>query len=283
MDSDLRGYNMAGEEDLPPESSANLPALRPQGAQLEVIRPGSRLVSRIAGDAYRHLPSPSEKLWRVGDYEVNEQSYRQIMIWLDQIRVAGHDMTVEQFVKNNVNLVNDFWIERIRIVDFNITILDLSNSPNLTRLICSRNHLIELDLSGVANLVALMCDDNQIGELNLSCVSNMKKLWCGSNHLTELDLSHVPNLTQLYCQENKLTELDLSHVSKLTELVCSSNELTELDLTRVPNLQRLTCEGNQITELDISGCKTSEFRLECDPQVAIRKRTDQTVVRTSSQ
>jgi hypothetical protein len=60
MDSDLRGDNMAGEEDLPSESSANLPALRPQGSQLEVTRPSSRLVSRIAGDAYEHLQATDD-------------------------------------------------------------------------------------------------------------------------------------------------------------------------------------------------------------------------------
>ena len=151
----------------------------------------------------------------------------------------------------------------------NLTELDLSSLPGLTRLDCSSNQLTELDLSLAPGLTELYCSSNRLTKLDLSPVPGLRRLWCGSNELTKLDLSKVTSLTTLDCGNNQLTELDLSPVPGLTELDCGGgywlrvdrtdvrvwvpgNQLTELDLSPVPGLTWLKCGDNQLTELDLS-------------------------------
>lgn len=57
-----------------------LPAIQRQSGEIDVVRPGHSVVSRIAADAHKHLSSPDEKLWRAGDYEVNGGTYRRIKL-----------------------------------------------------------------------------------------------------------------------------------------------------------------------------------------------------------
>lgn len=278
----MEGDIMASEEYLPPQSSANLPALRPHGSQLEVVRPGSKLVSRIAGDAYQHLHSPSKKHWRIGGYEVNEEAYCRIMSWLDQIRAVGSEITLDDFVK----LQDDVWVSDFRIVrvvfpiEIQLSHIDLLNAPDLSQLWCAWTGLNEIDLSHLSNLDTLDCSLNELRVLDLSGVTNLDYLDCAHNQLTELDLSHIPNLTRLSCSGNQLAELNLSHVPNLKWLECNENELTELDLEHVPALSGLECKNNRIAELDLRSCRTSEFRLWCDPNVTVLHRPDQTVTQS---
>jgi len=300
---------MAGEDDLPPESSANVPALRLQGSQFAVIRPGSGLISRIAGDAYGHLPSPSEKLWRVGDYEVNEQSYRQILIWLDQIKADGQEITVEDFVGlQDEYWVSNYWVEKayfcpnygfsadfilphnrdadldnFDFVELWLSQINLSLSPNLKEIRCDFCQLNALDLSRVPKLKRLSCLDNLLTELDLSQVPLLTELSCGHNQIMQLDLSHVPCLETLRCDNNQISEIDLSNAPRIKKLICGENKIAYLDLSHVPKLMALECRDSQIKELDIRVCVTSKFRLLCDSSVVVNHRPDRMVVRTSSQ
>lgn len=261
---------MAGEDDVSPENSAKLPALRPQGTELSVVRPGSKLVSRIAGDAYRHLPSPTEKLWRVGDYEVNEQSYRQIMLWVDQLRAAGNDIDLERFIEiQDRSWINKNFIEKVNF-----------NYQELLNFILKFE---EIDISNAPKLIELRCDFSGLSELDLSLVPSLIRLDCAGNKLTELDLSCVANLSELECYGNLLTDIDLSNLSNLTVLDCRKNQIEQLDLSHLPNLMMLDCRDNRLIEIDIQGCSSSQFWLDCEPYVSVRHRPDQTVVRTSSQ
>jgi len=67
--------------------------------------------------------------------------------------------------------------------------------------------LTELDLSAVPNLTKLYCGKNQLTELDLSALPSLTELHCWKNRLTELDLSELPNLTVLSCGGNQLTEV----------------------------------------------------------------------------
>lgn len=310
MPGRTKGHVMADEEDVPLENSTNLPALRPQGTQLVVVRPGSGLVSRIAGDVYRHLPGAAQRLRRVGVHELNEQSYRQVIIWLNQVKMAGWDGSLDQFCDllftssqmfTNVKytyLSSEGKITTANLENYDLDAIDLSHVPHLTHLWVPGNRLIELALSHVTGLTNLWCSENQLRELNLSPVPKIKTLWCYRNLLTELNISDLPNLEFLWCSENplgeldlsqapklsslrclenQLTDLDLSHVPELTYLACDGNQLTNLDLSYVPELKYLSCSGNQLTQLDIRGCVNSNFTLSCDPHVMVHKRADQIV------
>jgi hypothetical protein len=272
----FRCNHMLESDGLPAENRANVPAHRTPAAPLAIVRPGNHLVSRMAKDVLKSLPSLVEKRWRVGEFEVCEQSYRQIMIWLDRMKSNGITISLDDFVDLQANTLrvhvrysfDDIYADERWIVDGKIvrayfsndprlifenprTELDLSSIPSLILLWCDGNQLAEIDLSNVPCLTLLQCDDNQLTELNLASVPKLTALWCQSTGLTELDLSGVPSLTLLACSGNRLTGLDLSSVPRLIMLRCVGNQLTELNLSSVPSLKELVCSHNQLTELNL--------------------------------
>lgn len=258
---------MSEEDDLPGDAEANPLALRSSDTQLDVGRPGNRLVSRAASDALASLQSLSDKRWQVGEFALREQDYRQLQIWLEHLNSNGRTWTLEEFVSEALSGFEEDDERGEVIADGKILILDLGEMG-----------FTELDLSGVPDLALLSCEGNPLKDLELHSVPSLTELWCSGNQLTELDLSSVPDLTMLGLDQNQLTELDLSSVPNLTELRCDYNQLTALQLSKVPNLTSLHCYGNQLTELDIRNCPNL-LNITCDPGVLVRKRSDQSVER----
>jgi Leucine-rich repeat (LRR) protein len=239
-------------------SPSNLPVIRHAGSQPDVIRSTRALVSRVACEAAANLSSLNEKLYLIGDYKVDEQSYQQIMIWLEQINSTGKNIALNTLINHfEIWACGEKWVQEKKIFramlrDWDMEHLNLSLVPSLTSLNCVSNRLKELDLSKVTNLTELACAGNQLTELDLSLVPSLTSLHCLSNRLKELDLSQVTNLTDLSCGENQLTKLDLWHVPSLTNLSCSGNQLTDLDLSCMLSLEQLYCCDNNLRELDLS-------------------------------
>ena len=113
----------------------------------------------------------------------------------------------------------------------NVTALDLSQNPYLTRVECTGN--------AISNVV--------FGGLNL-----IETLVLGSNNLTSIDLSNSPYLTMFDCQRNNISALDLSHNTALRSLSCDHNNLSSLDISNNPQLKHILCNNNHIATLDIS-------------------------------
>ena len=111
-------------------------------------------------------------------------------------------------------------LQRLYCLDLSeLAILDLTQTPRLTTLDCSGNHLTVLDLSPMPELTMLQCSRNDLTVLDLSPVSRLTMLGCrDSNQLTALDLAPVSGLSALGCSGNHLTELNLSPVLGLTRL-----------------------------------------------------------------
>lgn len=249
----------------------------------------SRMTEDVLDVARNYTTSISQKRFVIGDYELREPDYQQIVLWAEMLEME----TVEVFhclEKETISLVKNYhtegdisflvedgaiisliinfdilplsnfkWVDgiSIQIIGFKNKFLGNSNDffikiPSLEVLDCSNIGLNQLDLSSVKNLKELDCGSNELIEIDLSLITKLSKLSCSSNQLTELDLSPVPQLTQLLCMGNKLTELDLSSVPALTCLGCYGNLLIDLDLSPVPKLEALCCFSNQLTELDLS-------------------------------
>jgi hypothetical protein len=248
---------MADEEDVPPENSTNLPALRPQGTQLVVVRPGSGLVSRIAGDACRHLPNQTEKLWQVGDYEVNEQSYRQIMIWLEQIRKAGKEITLSEFLYKQetkpwgtpVEWIIDGKIRHVQLDGYSLEQIDLSNVPYLTDLWCHNNKITYIDMSKIPMLNYLKCCDNMLSAIDLSHVGKLERLICCNNKLQSLNLNFTPLLFDLICENNILREMDLSACLNLDYVNANGNSITHIDLSKLNKLFGICLNNNELSSI----------------------------------
>ena len=130
----------------------------------------------------------------------------------------------------------------------------IEHFPNLLKLDCSANKLIQLDVSKNTKLKMLLCDTNWwfFGELDVSKNRELEWLDCANNDLTRLDVSKNTKLRNMQCYGNQLTELDVSKNTALDTLGCDYNKLTHLDVSKNTKLRMLDCSNNNLVQLDVS-------------------------------
>ena len=145
--------------------------------------------------------------------------------------------------------IENFYCARSNLITINELIRHM---PNLKKLDCSNNSLIELDLSNNIKLETLHCYNNQLTNLDLSGSIELKTLRCNNNQLSNLDLSKNINLIGLHCNHNQLINLDLSGSIELKTLDCYRNQLTNLNVSKNIELRFLNCSFNQLNNLDVS-------------------------------
>ena len=98
----------------------------------------------------------------------------------------------------NVNINNMKGLQTYNCAKTGIKKLDLSQHPELYKLICSYNEITSLDLSKNPKLRILECQDNRISKLDLSKNPQLRFLWAAHNDFTSLDLSSNPYLIKVY-------------------------------------------------------------------------------------
>ena len=76
--------------------------------------------------------------------------------------------------------------------------LDMSNNPELYKLICSYNKITSLNISKNPKLIILQCQDNSISSLDISKNTQLRFLWAAHNKFTSIDLSNNPYLVKVY-------------------------------------------------------------------------------------
>jgi len=149
----------------------------------------------------------------------------------------------------------------LRLMDTELTSLDLSNNTLLTELELSNCQLTSLNLSNNTALTSLHLGSNpalsslsfnQLTSLNLSNNTELTNLRLDYNQLTSLDLSNNTKLTHLGLGYNRLTSLDLSNNTSLETLDVSHNQLTLIDLSNNTKLIYLGLGDNRLTSLDLS-------------------------------
>ena len=108
-----------------------------------------------------------------------------------------------------------------------LTYLDLSGNTKLVSLRMVQSELTTLDLSNNTELYEILCDrNNQLTELYLTHNNKMVTVDILENpKLTSLKLGKQPKLNCLYCYFNQLTEVDISECDKLLDIV-ENNEPT---------------------------------------------------------
>ena len=92
----------------------------------------------------------------------------------------------------------------------------------MTDLFCSDNNLTELDVSENPELKRLICYNNSLTSLNLNKNTKLESLNCNKNKLTVLDLRENKSLWWLRCNNNCLTSLDLRNNPKIRDLQVGS-------------------------------------------------------------
>uniref|UniRef100_A0A6C0I0T4 Leucine-rich repeat domain-containing protein n=1 Tax=viral metagenome TaxID=1070528 RepID=A0A6C0I0T4_9ZZZZ len=94
------------------------------------------------------------------------------------------------------------------------------------------------------------------------------------NGLQRIDLSALQNLKSVNISNNELTELILS--PSIETLLCENNKLVELDLDGMDTLKTLNCNGNPLLSITNFQDTISNFTMESNPALEIRKKMDQT-------
>ena len=139
-----------------------------------------------------------------------------------------------------------------------LTALDISHNPALTRLFAYDNNLPSI--AHLEHLKELGIDTHTL--LASSLPQGLTYLTINetdSAPLSTIDTSPFTELKTLdvYCKS--LKSLDLSKNEKLTSLHIDGTGLTELDLSHQPNLYRLYVSGTPLTKLNAAGNKALEY------------------------
>lgn len=130
--------------------------------------------------------------------------------------------------------------------------INLSNVPNLKKLVLVNNLVEELNLTNNNNIEYLDVRHNKLSILNVSNLNAIKYLDASDNNLGAIILSqNINNLHTLKVSNNLITNLDLSHCVSLTDLRCDNNIIESLNLVNNNHLERASLENNHLNYLDL--------------------------------
>lgn len=143
--------------------------------------------------------------------------------------------------------------------------------PNLQKLTCTGNEIIELNLSENKNLTYLDCSNNDIRSLNISQCKDLTYLNCSRNNLnSNIDVSNNTELKDLICGRNGDMQLNLENNIKLQNLDLSGGRIPTIDLSKNLDLRTLNCNSGWVTKLDLS--KNPELtELYCNENYSLDK------------
>lgn len=143
--------------------------------------------------------------------------------------------------------------------------------PNLQKLTCTGNEIIELNLSENKNLTYLDCSNNDIKNLNISQNKDLTYLNCSDNKLnSNIDVSNNTELIDLICGWNGDMKLNLENNTKLQNLDLSHGRISTIDLSKNLNLKKLNCNDSGVIKLDLS--KNPELtELYCNENYSLDK------------
>lgn len=132
--------------------------------------------------------------------------------------------------------------------DAQLTELNVSQMPTLTKLWCNNNALTALDTRALADLEIFQCIGNQLTELDITANKKLLELDCSKNKLTQIDLSSCEKLTLFLAYHNAIGQIDLSHNAELIGVDLSENQLSALSVAANPKLETIYCNGNAIKD-----------------------------------
>lgn len=251
---------------------------------LEKAQPGAkRILAAMVAETLALVKREESKhpgaRYRIGDCELCEPDYQQLMIWAKQLRLTPAE-TLRRLkqglrakgdeptrVENGKFTALNWDAGLLHGSDFLISIVlelsELSFAPmdviaefcdgDLENFdgICAWDELpkeydrnarvLRISSNALPKLKALCCACIGLRHLVMGPAPALERLICCTNGLERLDLGQVPELLELDCQCNLIKELDLHSVPKLRELNCSDNEMQELALANLPDLVELDC------------------------------------------
>jgi len=158
----------------------------------------------------------------------------------------------------------------------NVTSLNVTNSSitdltgiqdfaSLQILYCYNNQLTSLDVSKNPGLTRLECDSNKLTSLDITKNINLNILECQGNMLTSLDLSQNKALTRIFTHSNALTSLNLKNGNNT--LLTNSN----VNFSGNSNLKCILVDDVAYSDANWANKKnaTTSYNIDCTPYTLI--------------
>lgn len=145
-------------------------------------------------------------------------------------------------------------LKKLSLHQIKVAQLDLSASPNLTKISLKDNNLGQITFgspTAIANIVRLAIGNNNLTNLDLRDAANLEHLVIDKNKLQSLDLTQATKLAAFSLGENPLLPEALLLPSSLKELDLRSLSWTSLALLNAPWLESLTATQVALTEIDL--------------------------------
>jgi Leucine-rich repeat (LRR) protein len=97
----------------------------------------------------------------------------------------------------------------LKIINTELSSLNVSKCVDLYHLDCHANKLISLDVTRNVNLIMLNFSENKLSEIDVSQNVLLRELYCEFNFLEILDLHFNINMTTVWCNMESLKKLIL--------------------------------------------------------------------------
>ncbi|SHJ09077.1 hypothetical protein SAMN04487911_1117 [Arenibacter nanhaiticus] len=171
--------------------------------------------------------------------------------------------------------------------------IDLSFNTTLDTLFLNGNHLTVIDISNNPNLIVLEVQANELSSIKgLSTSKNLKKVNLSFNNFEEISINNESieellvshnllkyintddalNLKNVLLIHNQLTTVDFSANTLLETLLISSNKLQSINLEKNTSLTHLYSSSNLLTSLDVSNNhELIDLRVDRNPDLSCIK------------
>lgn len=156
----------------------------------------------------------------------------------------------EFFAGNNqistMDLSSNIFMEHLFSQSNPLSLLDLTNSPNLHTLWARHGILETIDLSQNPELTFMDISYNSLSSLLLQNNAALEHLLVEQNNIGSIDLSANVNLVEVDLSDNSLSTIDTDTLLALNKLDVSSNPIAELSLALNQNLEHLDVSGTDL-------------------------------------
>ena len=144
-------------------------------------------------------------------------------------------------------------INILRLIDNDISEVDLSGNTFLADLRLTDNLLEKIELKDLTNLKVLKLTGNKLISIDLSKQSLLEELFIALNNLTNISVSNSPNLRKLVFYENGIESINLIANTQLLLLDGSDNNLrNQVDLSNNALLEQVFLSSNSIDSIQFS-------------------------------
>ena len=188
-------------------------------------------------------------------------------------------------MQGNAILSNLTYLQQLTINSGQLSLLDISNCINLTRLYCKNTNISEFVFNNCINLTTISMEMNKLTSLDITQLPNLDSFYYNDdplnnaeqtfksfnavNHqniryisinasLKEFNCSDCPNLNNLTCINSDIKEVTFTNLLNLEHLMWQGNNTQVLDIINCNRLLSLACSQNQLTSLDVSNFHSLE-------------------------